>query len=67
MTAANFAEILVEQQLAATEWIETIPPADLDLAELRAYRMKLKAIQQQRSWEDVMKLKSPKPVRKKQN
>lgn len=60
MTAPNFAEILVERQLAATEWVETTPVADLDLTELRAYRKKLKAIQQQRTWDDVMKLKSPK-------
>jgi hypothetical protein len=67
MAAPNFAEILVERQLAATDWVETTPPTDLDLSELRAYRKKLKDIQKHRTWEDVMKLASPKPIKIKQN
>jgi hypothetical protein len=61
---ANFAEILLERQLEATEWIERSPPPDCDLTELQDYRSQLKAIQKSKAWDDVLRLKTPRFARR---
>lgn len=60
MLHPDHAEILVERQLAATDWIEAAPLPDCDLGKLLAYRRALKEIRARKSWEELLELEVPK-------
>lgn len=60
MLRPDHAEILLERQLAATDWIEIAPPPGRDIAELRSYRDRLKEIRKRGAWMELLELKTPK-------
>jgi hypothetical protein len=60
MLHPEYAEMLPERQLAATDWIEDAHPPERDLSELHAFRDKLKEIRARNAWSEIIRLDAPK-------
>lgn len=59
MLRPDYAKILLERQLAATDWITEAPPPGCDLTEVTEYRRKLADIKTRRSWDELWSVVTP--------
>lgn len=59
MLHSDYAEILLERQLAATDWIIEAPPVGCDLTEVTEYRRKLVDIKTRQSWGELWSVVTP--------
>ena len=60
MLHREYAEMLLERQLAATDWIDHAPPPGSDLRDWHAFRNKLKDLRARGAWNEMATLEPPK-------